>query len=284
MCINPEKVNLAYVAGFFDAEGSITIASFNTKTQKRHQLRVSLSNSDKKSLITIKKSFLNFGSMVKLGRASGIGGPDTFEWRLGTRQAACFLEKISPFLVIKKGEAELAIKFQNSLYRTAGKFLADSEIRGRDLIKQEMTRLHKNRYIDAVDYSNYLLPYTAGLLDGDGYIGILHNTTPTVTISSTELKALEYLKINFDYGFIYKNRECFRWIVSSHSAKKFLEQLLPYFRLKGSEAALAIRFHDSIKSNNRRPVSKVELDNRRRIIKKIMSYHLKKGIASRINN
>lgn len=101
-------IDIAYIAGFFDGEGSI----FISKSRKQYFLTVSISNTDKSVLESIQR--IMGGSLSK--------SPDKrencshlFRLRLYCDEAKKFLEKILPYLKIKKEQAKLSIEFQSKM-------------------------------------------------------------------------------------------------------------------------------------------------------------------------
>lgn len=272
------NLNSAYIAGFFDAEGSVSIKRFKTNTNDRYELYLSLANVDKCLLQKIRKRFYSFGSIAKMCGLKYEGQRPTYEWRLESRQAGTALQELSPFLIIKRSEAELGIKFQDSLYRTGGKRLTKLELTKRQRMKERLTNLHGDRKIKIIPKKRTeTLIYLAGLFDGDGSISVLHNTTITMVLTSKDKFILEYLLKYFKAGFIYDNTGASRWIVSSHHARLLLHELLPFLIIKKREAKVAVNFQDSINPKNSHPVSAVKLNRRKELAEAIKSYHLTKG-------
>jgi hypothetical protein len=88
---------------------------------------------------------------------------------------------------------------------------------------------------------NTIHAYAAGILDGEGSITLAPHSkskfrTPTVTVSSTTIEILDFLKENFG-GYIvskrkYKDKhtDSFVWGVTYKSAYNFLVCVLPYMK------------------------------------------------------
>ena len=106
-----DSYRLAYIAGFFDAEGAIIIRRFKTKTNLRYQLALSLANVDQDLLYQIRASFDNFGSIGKKTKIKYKNQRCTYEWQLGSKQAMSFLKQVYPFLIVKKSEAAVGNRF-----------------------------------------------------------------------------------------------------------------------------------------------------------------------------
>ena len=125
-----KAVDLAYVAGLFDGEGCVCLAtSGKTATGKqRIQLVVNLANTNEWITQWLK---FNFGGQVYKDKISKriVFRSDAWRWQLRSRQATLFLELILPYLKLKKPQAQLAIQFQSrqkiGRYQSDGKEILD---------------------------------------------------------------------------------------------------------------------------------------------------------------
>jgi hypothetical protein len=101
--------SLAYIGGFFDGEGNISIRPVGKKLMKYSRIEVSCANNDIRPLKFIDNHF-NFGSVSK--NRHGI-----YRYRITHRgNIKFFLEAIIPFLIVKQSQALTALKWiiQNS--------------------------------------------------------------------------------------------------------------------------------------------------------------------------
>jgi len=113
----------------------------------------------------------------------------------------------------------------------------------------------------------YDLAYAAGLIDGEGYIGITELTPVTrcrgngtrvrkspqhriyVTVNMTERAAIEWMHQTFGGHFQPlkqrnpRHKAVFRWSVTSEAAAIFCEILAPHLKVKARQARLAARFY-----------------------------------------
>lgn len=113
---------LAWVAGIFDGEGSLTIKRSNRSGTVHYQLWVTVGMSDRpeneKALKILQKAFGGNISRIK-PKGNRIGA---VAWTVVSNQALECLKKVIPYLVIKKKQAELLIEFQsNCISRTGPK-------------------------------------------------------------------------------------------------------------------------------------------------------------------
>ena len=97
------KTDLAYLAGFFDGEGSIFI-------DKNFGMACAMTSTTKWALESLRFSF--GGNITKNKKIYNPSQHTTFQWKINSTIAKTFLQAISPYLKLKKPEAEVAIKFQ----------------------------------------------------------------------------------------------------------------------------------------------------------------------------
>lgn len=98
---------LAYLAGFFDGEGCISIA--RPEGSSYFLLRCSVANTDLRPLLVLKETF---GGSVK-GPYQRPRAKAIFNWNIDAAKAEAFLVRILPFLIIKRERAEKGIAFRD---------------------------------------------------------------------------------------------------------------------------------------------------------------------------
>lgn len=107
------KCLLAYTAGIFDGEGSITIRKARIgKCKPSIQLAVAMGNTNE---WLVQFFCMQFGGHWRIrGKNKRFENAKPFwEWQANGKEAARFLESILPYLQIKRPQAELAIEFQS---------------------------------------------------------------------------------------------------------------------------------------------------------------------------
>jgi hypothetical protein len=113
-------MEISYLAGLFDGEGSISIIHQLSRPRRNrhyHVLQVNITNTHEGVLRTVRDA-VGFG----LFRAKSVRGKHSncktvFEWNARSDQARRFLELVLPFLIIKKARADLALEFQGRISR-----------------------------------------------------------------------------------------------------------------------------------------------------------------------
>lgn len=101
-----KEVELAYTAGLFDGEGSLSI--FKCSRGNSYGLSIAIQITDKEVLDYISSLF--GGKVTSIKRREN-NKRDTWTWSLHSLKAKSFLVKIYPFLRLKKESAAICIEF-----------------------------------------------------------------------------------------------------------------------------------------------------------------------------
>jgi len=103
------EIDKAYIAGFFDGEGCISISKYQGKNNRTpvYSLQV----------VIVQKGIDTLAALYNLTKIGTIHSrdkyhPDTYEWHIPRLDAVDFLTAILPYLRNKKMEAEVAIEYQ----------------------------------------------------------------------------------------------------------------------------------------------------------------------------
>jgi hypothetical protein len=256
---NISPTMLAYMAGFFDAEGCVAVTRHNFVTKDRvKRSRYTLQcNVSQKSIGVIEMFHEYFGGGIYKTK------DNIHRWYISSFDALKFLRQIEPYLIEKKEEAQIAINFQSRL--TKGKrmndryhLMSDKEVDFREsqylLLKKMKTKKLRQMPLVEIHPIEQIYAYLAGFFDGEGFVGIrsvkrkkggsYYFLITTVTQSDKAHVILELFRYYFG-GVIYKNRNrlvCSEWMVASRESKKLLEALSPYLRIKDEQAQLGIGF------------------------------------------
>ena len=138
-------LNLDYLAGFFDGEGSIFITKINNKRSGNtwYRLSCSCANSDKQPINMLRK----FNPTLKL--FSYIPGrkctyKPIYQWLVTGNTALNFLSVIEKHLIVKKGQAKIAIEFQEwrNKYGNSGKKRPQSYLNKCEEYRQKLKKLN----------------------------------------------------------------------------------------------------------------------------------------------
>jgi len=99
---------LSYLAGFFDGEGCVGIYPHrNSQTGKQYyELTITVTQKDRTILNLFQAHF--GGNIVRTGK------PNIRRWYLSGPSGAIFLTEILPYLMVKAGQAKIALEFQRA--------------------------------------------------------------------------------------------------------------------------------------------------------------------------
>lgn len=103
------EVELAYLAGIIDGEGSIFIAKESKRLAADYMLRLSVTSTDKVLIDWIHRRF--GGNVCRQRRPIG-KWKLAYHWRASGPHAMRILEATNQFLVLKRLKADFAIAFQ----------------------------------------------------------------------------------------------------------------------------------------------------------------------------
>uniref|UniRef100_A0A6H2A3T0 Putative homing endonuclease n=1 Tax=viral metagenome TaxID=1070528 RepID=A0A6H2A3T0_9ZZZZ len=110
VCDGKLKLEYAYLGGLFDGEGCISISKRKSrKMELRSQFALRCSVCITQEYIPRLFQF-HFGGWIS-HRKDGM-----WSWGIAAQKATEFLTTLSPYLRLKKAQAELAVAFQNRFY------------------------------------------------------------------------------------------------------------------------------------------------------------------------
>lgn len=122
-------MDLRYIAGLFDGEGSVGVYGDQRKKQGFHLRTQLCQGANKLSQQIFDELMVNFGG--NLSTATSLSSKPCYNWQLNSDKAVRFLEAITPYLRLKKEQAEIAADWQ----KTRPKMTRDK--RGRIVHKTE---------------------------------------------------------------------------------------------------------------------------------------------------
>jgi len=134
--------DLAWVAGFFDGEGSVAIG--HPRPIERpgwFSLQVRVSQIAKEPLTVLSAMF--GGTVGVKDNSGGYGTRQIYQWSLTSTRAGEFLEAILPYLIVKKADALLALEFLAVREPRRGVRLTESEAAKRLALRTTLMALHQ---------------------------------------------------------------------------------------------------------------------------------------------
>jgi len=119
-------LQLSYLAGFIDGEGSIFITKINNKKSGNvwYRTTVACANSDRRPIDMLREWTNAKAFFYRPGKKATY--KPSWQWLATGNTALKFLKDIEPYLIVKKKQAQVAIEFQewrNTLGNTGKKRL-----------------------------------------------------------------------------------------------------------------------------------------------------------------
>ena len=143
-------MQIAYVSGFFDGEGSISILKQTDQarpTNFYHVLKVSVANGNREVLNEFQALF---GGNIYT-RKSHEGLSRAYVWSVAAKEADVFLKKVRSHVMVKKTQTEIAIRFRNT-FRNWWHVIPQSVLDERESLRKELMKIN-NRKKDTSRFS-----------------------------------------------------------------------------------------------------------------------------------
>jgi hypothetical protein len=144
------EIDFARLAAFIDGEGSVYIncpGGKNSRYKIQHRLSIIISNTNPILMNWLKSTFDGSVYHVKYENCKHLGKKPIMRWQMNERMAAHLLERVLPYMMLKKGQAEIGLAFirlkQPKIPGIASTKLTDEDFRQRDVMKMEIQRLNK---------------------------------------------------------------------------------------------------------------------------------------------
>jgi len=260
----------AYIAGIIDGEGTIGIAKGKDTKAKRgisYRLFVSVANTDHKLLDWLQQTD-GAGTIVFNDRSSfNKKWSPIWKWTISSCASAQLLNRILPWLVMKKPQAELALEFYSRLDVRSGNGclgLTENQYEYRTAAYEKMRSLKTQQSplpIQEGILTQEKYAYLAGIVDGEGCISIVRRKTyrgnrrpvynSMLMIANTQRCLIDWLQraTGFD-GSVYvqktrkaQHRPCWNWTIRMKRCGAMLQNILPYLVIKADQAKLALEFN-----------------------------------------
>jgi hypothetical protein len=153
---------LAYAAGFFDGEGTVT---FLTDTHGGGRIGASIENTDKEIIEYFKREF---GGAIYFTQKDNVNWKNTYCWAVSGQQCIDFLQFIKPWVRIKKEQINLAEFFFVNRNTVTGKnVLSEDYKKEMALIKRQFRWLNRRGKRLASDIEP--IPYKTGSIWYEDY-------------------------------------------------------------------------------------------------------------------
>ena len=268
-----EKLIMAYLAGVMDGDGSFSICKLANASKNPLYFPVIQCAGVKGQYIEL--LWRLFGGTVFTYKAcvlkNGENGRQKNAWRLrSNKNCKPFLEKIIPFLKIKKERSEFLLKFINEFKFVRGISLTKETIIDRERRQLKMMSFnHHTNFSSSIHVKTKHLSqdlnfwsYLAGIMDTDGSFSIKKQVSnkgthvinaryiPVISISMCDMRAINYIRSHCPFGNFCIPRNTgtsngIHYHFQIHSKKDgsiFLKNIVPFLRAKKDCAELLLKF------------------------------------------
>lgn len=141
-----KKTDLAYIGGLFDGEGWISVIKAKRINENKGYI---FNNYSLRCGLGIRQEWIprwlefNFGGNVSVQHPQPLRA-DSWRWTIAANQALEFLKVITPFLKLKRTQAEIAMKFQTERPAHMGPYPVNPVVQeALDIVYKKMKLLNK---------------------------------------------------------------------------------------------------------------------------------------------
>lgn len=232
-----------YLAGLFDAEGSINL--YKTKTKTGFYVDCSISGTEHESMKKI-YGIISSGYMSSY-KPKNENYKTQYKIRLNCKSADLFLRNVSPYLLIKQKEALLSLEL-GGIIKNKGQQerVSDIIVKKRYDIYNKIQKIKKKRGRVKINCNNVSIDYLAGFFDGEGNVSIRKTNnrfTLLGCISNNNYDILNYYKKTFG-GSLTKTKTGYNYVISANKALNMIRLLLPYCITKKRDIEKGIEFQN----------------------------------------
>jgi len=270
-----EEEKMAYVAGLMDGDGSFSIIKEKARGNSTSPLYYPLIQLAKGSEWLIDYLISNFGGRENVRQPyrakDGKMRKINYAWKIRNREVCqSFIEKIIPYLVIKKERAEYLSTFISE----------DKTIPGSNKVSDEVTAQREECHLKMKEYNACralhipitdkaakvdtqdpsFWAYLSGIMDTDGSFTLTRRNnhtnmvsscyTPLIQISSVNIRSLNFILENFTGGKVKlrkgincKTGFCYKYILTNITEiSNFCRNLIPFLNLKKRQAEILLQF------------------------------------------
>lgn len=268
----------AYLAGVMDGDGSFGIHKLSSKRSPLYFPAMQCCTW--RSFIHILQE--TFGGCIVKGKThickDGSEGHALMKWKLRSADnVRPALEKLIPFLKIKKERAIFLLNFINGNPFSRGIVLPKEVLENRERSYIKMMQFNEWKSCNGNISSNLATnmsgdsvfwAYVAGLMDTDGSFalkkqiknkgtGVINpRYLPVISISMTDVRSINYLRENCNVGKLYlpRNKHTnagFHYqfgIYTKLECLEFLKRVIPFLRSKQEQAKILLDFCENSKN------------------------------------
>ena len=262
-----EEILMSYIAGLMDGDGSFSLQKLKNASRSPLYYPILQFGFQKEHIIKLIVEKFG-GTYFTIDPKKDKRYKQTFYlWRLRSiKNVASALQKLNKYLVLKKERAEFLLDFCLNFKFIRGYLVSDDVLLEREKQYLKMAEFNDCRVFEGIQSAkrpaqNTLDPifwsYVAGIVESDGSFSIKKQKypygqryTPIISMDMVDPKALGYISKNCNYGQLQANKVkacsngiCFRLAIGKKlEVIPFIENILPYLRVKHEQAKTLLEF------------------------------------------
>ena len=278
----------AYTAGYADGDGCFTISKHNGYYRASFYIV-----STYKSVIVFFKERLRGACLTKKRDENRHNDKTTYHFVLTSDKAVELAEKLLPFLIEKRKQAQCLIDF----HKSTNKLVKDQYITKMKTLKKEEDFICKKHIETLKEIKETVcskkidFAYLAGFIDAECSLGIYKHKPKnrinpkfkqTLQLSNTKFPCFEFLSRRFGGSFTFSKitKDChhdiMRYKLSSKKLRDILPKIHPFLKNKKKVCEELIKFNELFKRETRckhsgqfMPLTYSQLEAREKIRNKI---------------
>lgn len=141
-------LDLAWAAGFFDGEGTFQIAK-DSRPGGKYYARMRVGGCHKGSIEKF-SSIMGFGNIVREESPGPMANFKQFRWSTSGFRAVECAKKILPYLVVKRHECEILLRWEPLIANGRNKLLTPENIVQREQLYIEM-KAARSAFLERID-------------------------------------------------------------------------------------------------------------------------------------
>jgi hypothetical protein len=304
-----ENLEMAYLAGAMDADGSFSLIKRQAQGARIPWYTPMLQFAGvETSIQNILHKF--FGGSLLVAKSytmpNGKKTKSQLHWKVrGGDNCIKPLEKLIPYLILKKERARYLLDYIKNNRFVRGKVLEDFEVMQREHAHIEMKRFNARSVPNLRAFQSKtntesleFWSYVAGLMDTEGSFTVKRQTkndatpgvktarySPYILFSMVNADCINYIRENCTFGKTYfcRNKATtkgfhYQWgITSKKDVIDFIERILPFMHVKKQQALKLVEFCKGWKDCFGKGVTKEQLEFREQCYQEIVQLN-KNGV------
>lgn len=282
---NKEDLIMAYVAGLIDGDGSISLIRENRASGFKYYPCIQLSNVFEGMIDLLHQTF---GGCKKIKGHQAHAKKTQYVWNVrGLESCACFLEKVLPFLILKKKQAKVLLDYVKNPknYNVEAEKMKVQSLNNESLVASGSVAKQADKNTE----NECFWAYFSGILETEGSFSVRKNKpswgcvnykyNPLIQLSMASFEAMNFIRQNICLGSVCfpkaktaQRGHTYKYLFGSVSdCVEVINKITPYLRFKKEVALELLNFCENytVMTHKRAGISPEELKFREGCYQKI---------------